>query len=242
MQRHRLDDDAGRRQRRVQRRREVQAGGRRRRRPEGAGVRRLVALGVLQRRRDVRRQRRHAGVVEQLEHRRRAQALDHPAAVAERLDAAQRPLRPQGLALEHLLAPRPAAQERLPALARRRRAGQRAEEQHLDAPAGRAVEEAARREDARVVAHQHVALAQQRRQVGEDVVLERAGGAAHHEQARRVARLRRRLRDQLVGQLVVEVGQGEAGGRVAHAVLRPRRGGSCHASHLLAAQPQYGWR
>ena len=73
------------------------------------------------------------------------------------------------------------------------------------------------------------------------MVLERAGGAPLHEQARGVARFQRGLRDQLVGQLVLEVGQAEAGGLVAHAVLRRARR-SCHASHLLAAQPQYGWR
>ena len=243
MQGHVLDGDVRRRQRVVQRRGEVQAGRRRRRRAEAAGVGRLIPLRVVERRGDVRRQRRHPGLVEQREHRRPAEALDDPAAVPDRLDAAQRPVRPEDLALQDLLRPRPPAQERLPALARVARARERVEEQHLDAPPGGAVEEAARGKHARVVADEHVAGAEQRRQLVEGAVLERSARAPRDQQPRGVARLRRRLRDQLLGQDVVEVAQGDARARAAHAVLRARRSRrACHASHLLAAQPQYGWR
>ena len=99
-------------------------------------------------------------------------------------DARQRPGVAQRLAGEHLAGARTAAQQHLPQLSRgtpvpgssapaiAALARRRAQEQHLDAPAGRPAEEGARREDARVVAHQHVAGAQQARQIGEDAVLQ----------------------------------------------------------------------
>ena len=79
-------------------------------------------------------------------------------------------------------------------------------------------------------------------QVGEDVVLERARPAPRDQQPRGVARLGGRLRDELVRQLVVEVGEPEVRAGSRHAVLRRRSRRSCQASHLLAAHPQYGWR
>ena len=90
--------------------------------------------------------------------------------------------------------------------------------------------------------------------IREAAVLERAPAAADDEQSRGVARLERVLRDQVRRQLVVEVGEREPevaprcvggvaarrlGHRASHqrAAFRCRR--SVHASHLLAAQPQY---
>ena len=105
------------------------------------------------------------------------------------------------------------------------------------------MEVAARRKHAGVVAHEHVAVAKQRRQIGERTVFERPRVAPADEQPRRVAGVGRCLGDQLAGQVVVEIAEGETALELSHAVLRRRRSRrSCQASHLLAAQPQYGWR
>ena len=62
-----------------------------------------------------------------------------------------------------------------------------------------------RGQDARTVGHHQVARAEQVRQIADVLMADLAGLAAHDQQPRRVARLDRRLRDQLIGQLVVKV-------------------------------------
>ena len=59
-------------------------------------------------------------------------------------------------------------------------------------------------DDARVVEHQRIALAQQLRQVAHAAVRERRLARRHHEHARRVARARRVQRDPLLRQLEIE--------------------------------------
>ena len=200
-------------------------------------------------------------------------AAYEPAAVAERRRTRQRPRVPESVARQLLAPVRATAQQHLPLLRpgagslsrpggrRTRRAG-RPQKESLDARAGGAAEERARREDARVVAHQHVALAQEAGQVAEDAVLDLPVCAPVHEQSRRVPGIDRALSDQDLWELVLEVlerkdegpGVHDSSARGSHVragiwrALRARHPDflrathSCHASHLLAAQPQYGCR
>ncbi len=61
------------------------------------------------------------------------------------------------------------------------------------------------RNDPRIVEHQQIIGAQELRQVAHGPVLERAAVAREHHQARSVALGERLLRDERLGQLVVEV-------------------------------------
>jgi hypothetical protein len=82
---------------------------------------------------------------------------------------------------------------------------QHALDQHLDATAGGLGAKQARLDHAGVVEHEQVTGVQQAGKIAKDAVGERGGGAI--EQARAAALGRRMLRDQLVGQLEVEVDQ-----------------------------------
>ncbi len=66
------------------------------------------------------------------------------------------------------------------------------------------------RQHLRVVEHEHVPRAEIFRQIAEDAVLERAGVPVQHQQARTVARPRRRLRDKIARKCVIEFGEPEA--------------------------------
>jgi hypothetical protein len=57
-----------------------------------------------------------------------------------------------------------------------------------------------RRNHPAVVGHQQIARPQIVDDVGEAAVLQQAAVALHHQQPRRIARLHRRLRDQLGGE------------------------------------------
>jgi len=257
VQRDRLDGHAGRGQRRVDGRREVQTRGGRRRRSHRPGVCRLVASAVGEAGADVGRQRGLPHVGEPGEDGPRTLIGEHPPPVAERLDAAQRPVW-GAFGAQRLPGARAPAHQRLPSFVA---AGGRRplQEEDLDTAAGRAAEEGPRREDPRVVAHEHVAAAQQDGEVAEARVAQTAVGGdlgdvvqaaaaadgpgdtvvvvvpRHDQKARGIARLDGMLCDQLAGKLEVEVVQREVAG--AHRVdLLARRW--CHASHLLAAQPQ----
>ena len=104
----------------------------------------------------------------------------------------------QPLALAH---PRRGPRERLPdpvALL--------AYEEELDATARpRAAADEARREDPRVVDDEEVARREVPLDVGEDRVLEPTGGPVHDEQARPISELGRLLRNEVVGEVEVEV-------------------------------------
>src|SRR5688572_10965637 len=78
-------------------------------------------------------------------------------------------------------------------------------EQKLDAPTRRLVPDDTRRQHTRVVEHEQIAGAEQRRQVGEQPILDTARGTVEHEQAARAPLPERRLRDQLRRKFVVEV-------------------------------------
>ncbi len=83
-------------------------------------------------------------------------------------------------------------------------------DQHLDASARRLAADCPRVDHPCVIEYREVPGTQQRRQVGEAAVVERL--AADVEQPARAARVGRRLRNQLVGQRVVEVRQCERRG------------------------------
>ncbi len=164
---------------------EVEPGGRRRRRALGAGVDRLVSGRVGERGRDVRRQRRLA--------RRLAVESQPPAPFSEVLQQLHRAVAPPGpqpprRAGEAL--PEPVLVEPL-------------EEQHL--PTG-ALDRDPRGHDARVV-HDDELSAELVRQVAEAAVPDGARRALVDEQARLVAPLGRRLRDQVGRELVIQLGR-----------------------------------
>src|SRR5476649_989363 len=79
--------------------------------------------------------------------------------------------------------------------------------QGLDLSAARLESEQARLDHAGVVEYQHVAWMQELQQVDETVVVQLLSG--HAQQAACGALWRRELRDQFIGQLVVEVLQAE---------------------------------
>ena len=197
--------------------REVQPGGRRRGRALQAGVDGLVALGVGERRPDVGRQGRLAVAREQTGERlgrpaagptcQRPSPSLSPTSTANVSGAASlrsvSPPRRRPRASTSHVSPRavggPPGRPRLarrrrtrrPRHARRPRSGQTLQEQQLDPPAGRLAKVRPGRDHAGVVAHQHVAAAQQAGKLAEAPVVEpQAGaGAARHEQPRGVARL-----------------------------------------------------
>ena len=173
--------------------------------------------------------------VQKLEQRRGGEAGEQPAAVAQWPVAAQRP-HAGALAGQHLSGTRPAAQEPLPGLAVATRTPQ-VQKQHFDASPVGAPKEAACREHARIVAHEHVAWAQQGRQIAERTILPAPGGAMEDQETRGVARFERLLRDKLRRQLVVQIIERQvvaSPGSSRRAAARR----SCHASHLLGTQPQ----
>ena len=166
--------------------REVEPGGRRRGRARVARVDRLVALRVGQRLGDVRRERRLAVGL--------AVEPDEPASAAERLDELDR---------------------RRAACPRRNFADGRASASQTPSPAGsRSSTSAApppgrsqpqpRRDHARVVDDDELAAGQLVGQLAEAPMAHLAARALEHEQARRVARFGRLLRDQLGRKVVVE--------------------------------------
>ena len=63
----------------------------------------------------------------------------------------------------------------------------------------------ARRNHTRVVQYQHVSRAQQRWEMGEDIIPPSAGPAIHQQHARIAAFLRRLLRNQLLGQIEIKL-------------------------------------
>jgi hypothetical protein len=139
---------------------------------------------------DVRRQwRKPLGAEQRLD--RPVEPLDHAHAI--RLDRGHPQARAAFAARAQLHADvtaAPGAHERAPAVGR-----QRLHEQQLDAPAARVLGEDARGDHARVVDDEAVSGAQQLRQLVEHVVGERAARTVDLEQPRRLARLRRHLRD-----------------------------------------------
>jgi hypothetical protein len=82
------------------------------------------------------------------------------------------------------------------------------QQQALDLPAGGvAMADQARRHDARVVQREKVAGSEQVGQVGNHAVGPRAPRAIDDEQARAAPDRRRLLRDQVLGQVEVEIGE-----------------------------------
>ena len=87
-----------------------------------------------------------------------------------------------------------------------------AQQEHLGRASRAALfSDEARRHDARLVRHEHVTRTQVVGDVAEHAVLERAGCAIHDEQAAAVAVGRGLLRDELGGQIVVEVAREHIG-------------------------------
>ena len=166
--------------------REVEPGGRRGGRAGLVGVDRLVAPGVGERLRDVRRQRRLAG--------RLAVEPQQPAALAEVLEQLDRPVAPTGA--EPPRRPR----ERPP-----RRRSRRLRSSSSTSPRGR-VDRDPRGDDTRVVRDHELAPRELLGELREAPVPHLAGRPLVDEQARVVAPLERPLRDQLGRQLVVELG------------------------------------
>ena len=199
-----MDRGARRADARQQLGRQVQPGGRRGRRAGPGGVDRLVPLGSVEARGDVRRQRHLTHVVEQLEG---VGAADVDEVDVERVagacagaddqhGAAVRAV--QLLALAQLAG---GAHEGLPVAA----AGiLRFEQQHLGLAARRPSEPQAGRDDPRLVDDDDVPAAEEIGQVGNGAVLRR-GRTAVDEQARRVARFDRHLGDRFRRQRVVEL-------------------------------------
>ena len=79
--------------------------------------------------------------------------------------------------------------------------------QQLDAAARLLLREQPRRQHARVVQHDQIALAQMTHEFVEARMIDRLGFAIEHEQARLVAASQRLLRNQFFGQFVVEFGK-----------------------------------
>ena len=185
--------------------REVQPRGGRGHAALDAGVDRLVTLLVLESGADVRRQRQNAGAAEIV--RREAHAADPVGVYADDLagEAVVAALRsdPEGRALSHP----PSRPDQGPP----RAVAQPSEQQQLD-PRARSVPRTVqpRRHDAAVVEDQHVALAHQVGQLVEAMVRRRAVRARDDHEPGVVARLRGRLRDQTVGEPIVEVGGSHA--------------------------------
>ncbi len=180
---------------------EVQAGGRRGDRAGLARVDRLVALAVarLGVAPDIRRQRHVAVALEQLE-----------PGIAVLPQYEQIAIARAHLAFDAALEDQ--ARARLRRLARAQLREQRvlvehAFDQHLDLAAAILAPEQARRDHARIVEHQQVTRFDQRGEVGEKPVVEAIPRRVDAEQARRAAILERRLRDQVLGKLVVEIAE-----------------------------------
>ncbi len=81
-----------------------------------------------------------------------------------------------------------------------------AKKQQLDPPSGYFSSVDAGRDDARLVQNQQIARTQIFADLPKDTVLDLAGVAMQHQQARRIARLDRRLGDEGFRQVVIEIG------------------------------------
>ena len=193
-----------------------------RRRSGGASrhsrVHRLVAVVGHRRVADVRRKREAAGPLEgALELGAPKRGPHDPAALAELLD------RLDGELSVERAEPRAGARaargtdERLPETV-----GALLEQQHLARAARRTPHRDARAQDAAAVDDDEIAWIEQVRQLVEAPVLDRAV-APVHEQARCVASLGRPLRDQVLGQRVVEL-VGTHGGSLAGDARPPANG------------------
>ena len=181
-------------------RREVQPRGRRRGATWRARVNGLVALRVIQRPVNVRRQRH---LPDTIQIRRDGFREDQRALAALAGLDDLRKERNRSLALHQLQAtahPRPrAAHQRAPPIL-----AQVPQEQQLHFAAARQLApEQARRNDAALVGDQQVAGAQICANLTEDTVLQRARIAVHDQEPRAIARLYRLLRNQSLRQLVV---------------------------------------
>src|SRR5436190_17495 len=141
---------------------------------------------------DVGRQRHLAHPLEPGEHGLVEREAEAPATVAERGD----PLAPAARQVDALAGARRAAHEHLPLAL----LPEWCDEEELEAPAARPPPGYPSRDDTRVVHDQHVPGAQVAREVADVRVAERCTAAVEHEEARRRALGRRRLRDQRLGQ------------------------------------------
>lgn len=180
--------------------REVKAGGRGRGRPGLAREHGLVPLGIRQRLMDVRRER-HLAV-------RLSQDPKKPATVFERLEQLYRSKafslpQPTGGSYESL--PDTVGLDLL-------------EQQELHGPSGSTPETKPSGHDPRVIDDDEL-VRKQVGKVGEDTVLDRPGTSPIHEQPRCVPTLERTLCDELVRQLVVELGGVHPAVRVASAPM-----------------------
>ena len=184
-----------------QRLRKVQAGRRRRSGTALARIHGLIALRILQPLRDIRRQRRLPHAVQDL--------LQNTVVLQLHQLATLRP----GIA-EHAHAQTVAHAVFLPGPRAARRPGQAlppvalraAQQQELHVPA-RVLTHAdqACRYDARGVAHEHVPRMEVRRDIGKHAVGDRPRASVVQEQTRGGPVRRRRLRDQLLRQLIVKI-------------------------------------
>jgi hypothetical protein len=180
---------------------EVQAGGRRGHRARIAREHRLVAglVAPLRRAADVWRQRHRAvrleqrlervfaGIELELEQVRRARGHGRPGGVGE----AQPGSGAGRLAGAHVGEKAPLAGLAL--------------DQHLGAPAARLARREPRLDHPGVVEHQQIARRQQLGEIGESAVGQRPAGAVEHQQPARPALGERRLGNELLGQVEVEV-------------------------------------
>src|SRR6266478_2113894 len=146
---------------------------------------------------DVGRQRHLAHSFEPGERRLVEREAEAPAAVAERGD----PLAPAAREVDALAGARRAAHEHLPLAV----LPEWCDEEELEAPAARPPPGHPSRDDTRVVHDEHVPGAQEAREVADVRVAERCAAAVEHQEARRRALGRGRLRDQRLGQRVVEL-------------------------------------
>jgi len=109
----------------------------------------------------------------------------------------------------------------------------RAQQEQFDRPPVGPSAAEARRDHARVVEHEHVARAQELRQVAKRSVRYRPIRAAQHEQPRAVPGGGRRLRDPVPGQGVVELREPH---RPIVATLDARRGGDRRAPYATVEE------
>ena len=225
-------------------RREVQPRGGCRDGTGTGGVHRLIPLGIVERRVDVGRQRHRSVTVECVERIVREESHSHAAGVIEPLAYLHRELVARGMhRAQHLAdaeSPR-RAHERVPPSAL-----EGTHEEDLDVATRRAAHSEPRRDDARVVHDEHVTGLEQVREVGNGTMVRSRRRAAVDEQASRVARLGRNLRDARRRQVVLERPHGRclvsghrggmvvAGSRVSIQVYGPRMAITTRTDQLTA--------